>query len=136
MVDNAAGGKDTYILYLNPQLPLLGPIRELSSIRGLTPITEPILGAIEPLLRLVVDMAYTDRTYENAEVHTRFSLITPPDKIIEALRWRARGTARGLDQPALRRADRTGRTVAGGGHEHDHRVGRLVGNAVNTACTA
>jgi hypothetical protein len=51
----------------------------------LTSFTEPILGAVEPLLRLFVDMAYTDRTYANVEVHTPFSLFAPPDRVIEAL---------------------------------------------------
>lgn len=84
-VENGAGGTDTYILYLNPHLPLLGPIRELASALRLTPLTEPLLGAIEPLLRLAIDMAYTDRTYASVDVHTPFSLITPPAKVIEAL---------------------------------------------------
>lgn len=84
-VVNSAGGTDTYILYRNPQLPLLGPIRELSSMLQLTLLTEPFLGAIEPLLRVVVDMGYTDRTYANADVNTPFSLFTPPDRIIKAL---------------------------------------------------
>ncbi|UNB53176.1 PE-PPE domain-containing protein [Mycolicibacterium sp. YH-1] len=84
-VVNSAGGTDTYILYRNQQLPLLGPIRELSSMLQLTLLTEPFLGAIEPLLRVVVDMGYTDRTYANADVNTPFSLFTPPDRIIKAL---------------------------------------------------
>jgi hypothetical protein len=84
-VENSAGGTDTYILYRNPHLPLLGPIRELASILRVTPFIEPLLGAIEPLLRLVVDMAYTDRTYAHADVNTPFSLFTPPDRIIAAL---------------------------------------------------
>ncbi|HET7741450.1 MAG TPA: PE-PPE domain-containing protein, partial [Mycobacterium sp.] len=84
-VVNSAGGTDTYILYRNPHLPLLGPIRELSSMLQLTLLTEPFLGAIEPLLRVVIDMGYTDRTYANADVNTPFSLFTPPDRIIKAL---------------------------------------------------
>lgn len=84
-VVNSEGGTDTYILYRNPHLPLLAPIRELAAALQVTRFTEPLLGAIEPLLRLVVDMGYTDRTYANADVHTRFSFFTPPHKIIEAL---------------------------------------------------
>lgn len=84
-VVNSAGGTDTYILYRNPHLPLLGPIRELSSMLQLSLLTEPFLGAIEPLLRVVIDMGYTDRTYANANVNTPFSLFTPPDRIIKAL---------------------------------------------------
>jgi hypothetical protein len=84
-VVNSEGGTDTYILYRNPHLPLLAPIRELAAALRVTRFTEPLLGAIEPLLRLVVDMGYTDRTYENADVHTRFSFFTPPHKIVEAL---------------------------------------------------
>jgi hypothetical protein len=84
-VVNSAGGTDTYVLYRNAHLPLLGPIREISTNLGLTPLTRPLLAVIEPLLRLVVDMGYTDRTYATAGEHVPFSLITPPGKIIEAL---------------------------------------------------
>ena len=84
-VVNSAGGTDTYVLYRNPHLPLLGPIREVSANLGLTPLTRPLLALIEPLLRLVVDMGYTDRTYATAGEHVPFSLITPPGRIIEAL---------------------------------------------------
>ena len=84
-VVNSAGGTDTYVLYRNAHLPLLGPIREISAHLGLTPLTRPLLAVIEPLLRLVVDMGYTDRTYATAGEHVPFSLITPPGKIIEAL---------------------------------------------------
>lgn len=84
-VVNSAGGTDTYILYRSPHLPLLGPIRELSSMLQLSLLTEPFLGAIEPLLRVLIDMGYTDRTYANANVNTPFSLFTPPDRIIKAL---------------------------------------------------
>lgn len=84
-VVNSAGGTDTYLLYRNAHLPLLGPIREISAKLGLTPLTRPLLAVIEPLLRLVVDMGYTDRTYATAGEHVPFSLITPPGKIIEAL---------------------------------------------------
>ncbi len=33
----------------------------LAAAMGLTPFTEPVLSAVEPLLRVLVDMGYTDR---------------------------------------------------------------------------
>lgn len=83
--DEQNGTTDTYVLVYTPHLALLAPIRIASDALSLTPLTEPVLLAIEPLVRLVVDMGYTDRTYENADVPTRFRFITPPEKIIEAL---------------------------------------------------
>lgn len=85
VVQNSAGGLDTYILVPNPRLPLLGPVRDIAHRLGLTPVTERLLGAIEPLLRVIIDMAYTDREFLNPEVRTPFSMITPPHKIREAL---------------------------------------------------
>jgi hypothetical protein len=84
-VHNTAGGEDTYVLYYNPHLPLLGPVRELAGLVFLTPFTEPVLGAVEPLLRLLVDMGYTDRVNANPATPTPFSFITPTGKILEAL---------------------------------------------------
>jgi hypothetical protein len=84
-VPNGAGGTDTYILVPNPQLPLLGPLRDIAARLGVTPVSERFLGFIEPLLRVIVDMAYTDRLYLNPEVRKPFSLITPPHKVLEAL---------------------------------------------------
>ena len=52
---------------------------------GLTPFTEPVLSAFEPLLRVLVDMGYTDRLNLDPGTPTPFSLITPPHKILEAL---------------------------------------------------
>ena len=83
--DNGAGGHDTYILVYNPHLPLLAPLRQIAALTRLTPLTEPVLGAIEPLLRLVVDMGYTDRINANPAQPTPFSLVTPPKKVLEAL---------------------------------------------------
>ena len=83
--DNGAGGTDTYVMFLAPHLPLFAPIRDLAQSLSLTPIVEPLLGAIEPLVRLAVDAGYTDRTYAHPETPTPFSLVTPPRKIIEAL---------------------------------------------------
>ncbi|MET0453000.1 MAG: PE-PPE domain-containing protein, partial [Mycobacterium sp.] len=77
--DNLAGGKDTYVLYYNPHLPLFGPLRELASVLGLSAFTEPLISAIEPLARIMVDMAYTDRVNANPATATPFSLITPPE---------------------------------------------------------
>jgi hypothetical protein len=84
-VHNTAGGTDTYVLYYNAHLPLLGPVREVAGMVFLTPFTEPVLSAIEPLLRLLVDIGYTDRVNANPATPTPFSFITPPAKIIEAL---------------------------------------------------
>jgi diacyltrehalose acyltransferase len=83
--DNGAGGQDTYILVYNPHLPLLAPVRQIASLTSLTPVTEPVLSAIEPLLRLAVDAGYTDRTNAKPETPTAFSFITPPAKIAEAV---------------------------------------------------
>ncbi len=83
--DNPGGGHDTYVLYYNSQLPLLGPLRELSSMTGTTAFTEPFISAVEPLLRVMVDMAYTDRVNADPTAAVPFSLITPPQKFIEAL---------------------------------------------------
>jgi diacyltrehalose acyltransferase len=85
VVPNSAGGTDTYVLYLNSQLPLFGPVREAAAALSLTRFTEPVLTAIEPLVRLFVDMAYTDRTYANPETPKPFSLITPPAKVVDAV---------------------------------------------------
>ena len=79
------GSTDTYVLYYADHLPLLGPARELSGLIFLTPLTEPVLSAGEPLLRLLIDMSYTDRVNADPARPTPFSLITPPAKILEAL---------------------------------------------------
>lgn len=83
VVTSEAGGTDTYILVRAEHLPLLQPIRDLAAATGATVVVEPFVGAVEPTLRLLVDMGYTDRDYQNADKPTRFSLITPPDRIIE-----------------------------------------------------
>ena len=82
---NGAGGTDTYVLYANPHLPLFGPIRELAARTGTSAVVEPLISAVEPLARVVVDMAYTDRVNANPTAPVRFSLVTPPRKIAEAL---------------------------------------------------
>ena len=84
-VPNGADGNDTYVLIYNPHLPLLAPIREVASAIQLTPLTEPMLAAFEPLLRVMVDAGYTDRENLNPGTPTPFSLITPPATIVDAL---------------------------------------------------
>ena len=83
--DNGAGGTDDYVLYYNPHLPLLGPLRELASLTQTSALIEPVISAIEPLIRVLVDMSYTDRVNANPSAPVPFSLITPPAKIVEAL---------------------------------------------------
>jgi diacyltrehalose acyltransferase len=85
VVKNSAGGFDTYILAPSRHLPLLGPIRDIAARLGVTKVSERLLGAIEPLLRIIVDMAYTDRENLKPGVRKSFSLFTPPHKIVEAL---------------------------------------------------
>lgn len=84
-VSTPGGGNDTYILVKTEHLPLLQPIRDVSTALNTTAFTEPVLGAIEPTLKLGVDMGYTDRDYSDPATPTRFSLITPPKRIAETL---------------------------------------------------
>jgi hypothetical protein len=76
---------DHYVFVPAAHLPLLAPVRQLATALGLTPFTEPLLNAIEPTLRKIVDMGYTDRENLNPEVPVKFSLITPPEKIAGTL---------------------------------------------------
>jgi hypothetical protein len=78
-------GNTTYIFVYNSELPLFAPLRQFGSITMLTPLTEPLLDAFEPLVRLFVDMGYTDRINAHPETPTPFSFITPPAKVVEAL---------------------------------------------------
>jgi hypothetical protein len=82
-VTNSAGGTDTYVFVPADELPLLAPARDVAAATGTTVLTEPVLSAIEPVLRLLVDMGYTDRENLNPEVGVRFSLITPPERILQ-----------------------------------------------------
>ncbi|MGE2716063.1 PE-PPE domain-containing protein [Mycolicibacterium litorale] len=93
-VVNGKGGTDVYVLIRSEHLPLLQPIRDLSALTGTTVFTEPVLRAVEPSLRLLVDMGYTDRDYrtigvdetadyQDADQPTRFSLATPADRVRE-----------------------------------------------------
>jgi hypothetical protein len=84
-VHNNAGGYDTYVLVHSQYLPLLGPLRQAAAAVGMTPFSEPVLSAFEPLLRVLVDMSYTDRLNLDPATPTPFSLITPPEKILQAL---------------------------------------------------
>ncbi|MBU9767085.1 PE-PPE domain-containing protein [Mycobacterium sp. TNTM28] len=85
-VDKPGGGQDTYILVRTEHLPLLQPIRDVSAALNITAITEPLLGAIEPTLKLGVDMGYTDRDYSDPATPTRFRLTTPPERIAETIK--------------------------------------------------
>jgi hypothetical protein len=78
-------GNTTYVFVYNPELPLFAPLKQFASITMLTPLTEPVLDAFEPLVRLFVDMGYTDRINAHPETPTPFSFVTPPAKIVEAL---------------------------------------------------
>jgi hypothetical protein len=84
-VPTSADGYDTYVLVHSKYLPLLGPLRQAAAAVGLTPFSEPVLSAFEPLLRVLVDMSYTDRLNLDPATPTPFSLITPPEKILQAL---------------------------------------------------
>jgi diacyltrehalose acyltransferase len=83
--DNGVGGTDTYVFVTADHLPLFAPVREIAAVVQLTPFTEPVLGSIEPLVRLIVDMGYTDRENLNPQDHVQFSFITPPERILETV---------------------------------------------------
>jgi hypothetical protein len=95
-VHNSAGGYDTYVLVHSQYLPLLGPLRQAAAAVGLTPFSEPVLSAFEPLLRVLVDMSYTDRLNLDPATPTPFSLITPPQKILQSLAAIPGAVAEGL----------------------------------------
>ena len=76
---------ETYVFVHTDHLPLLAPLRQGFAAVGLTPFTEPILGAVEPLIRVGVDMGYTDRLNLDPGTAIEFSFITPQEKIAEAL---------------------------------------------------
>lgn len=96
-VTKDGGGNDTYILVKTEHLPLLRPIRDVSTALHTEAFTEPVLGAIEPTLKLGVDMGYTDRTYAHPDTPTRFSLITPPERIAETLKQLPGAIQQGAD---------------------------------------
>jgi hypothetical protein len=84
-VTNSAGGTDHYVFVKAAHLPLLAPVRQIATALGLTPFTDPILNAIEPTLRKIVDSGYTDRENLNPEVPTQFSLTPPPNQNAKTL---------------------------------------------------
>ncbi|WKG03209.1 PE-PPE domain-containing protein [Mycolicibacterium sp. HK-90] len=96
-VEKPGEGTDTYILVRTEHLPLLQPFRDMSTALNTVAFTEPVLGAIEPTLKLVVDMGYTDRDYSQADTPTRFSLITPPKRIVETIQQLPDALQQGAD---------------------------------------
>ena len=76
---------ETYVFVPTDHLPLLAPLREGFAALGLTPFTEPLLSSVEPLLRVGVDMGYTDRLNLDPGTAVEFSFFTPQAKIAEAL---------------------------------------------------
>ena len=84
-ISTPEGGTDTYILVRTENLPLLQPIRDISQALQTEAFTEPVLDAIEPTLKLLVDMGYTDRDYSDPATPTRFSLFTPRERILDTL---------------------------------------------------
>ncbi|MGK2882087.1 MAG: PE-PPE domain-containing protein [Mycobacterium sp.] len=84
-IENSAEGIDTYVFIPVEQLQILWPIRLIAERVGATPFTEPVLGLIEPTLRVLIDMGYTDRENLHPEQHVPFSLFTPPENVAEAL---------------------------------------------------
>lgn len=91
------GGTDTYVLVKTEHLPLLQPIRDVSKALTTTAFTEPVLGAIEPTLKLGVDMGYTDRDYSDPATPTPFKLITPPKRIVETVKQLPDAVQEGAD---------------------------------------
>lgn len=83
-VANSASGTDTYVLIPVAHLQLLEPLRDIAEQTGTTALVEPFLGAVEPALRVAVDMGYTDRENANPEQLVKFSLLTPAEKWREA----------------------------------------------------
>ena len=80
VIANANGSTSTYYVVHTKQLPLLRPLRALTNLIG----ASFVLDAIEPTLRLFIDMAY-DREASPGAVRT-FSFFTPPKNIIDALK--------------------------------------------------
>ena len=62
---NSKGGTTVITRLPTRQLPLLGPLRELSAVFGLTDLTEPFMKLIEPTLKWGVDLGY-DRTNDES----------------------------------------------------------------------
>jgi hypothetical protein len=62
---NSAGGATIVYRLPSQQLPLLGPVREISSLFGTTGLTEPFVKLVEPTLKWGVDLGY-DRTNDES----------------------------------------------------------------------
>ncbi|HET7665332.1 MAG TPA: PE-PPE domain-containing protein, partial [Mycobacterium sp.] len=84
-VTNSAGGTDTYVFVPAEHLPLFAPVRQFAAVVHMTALTEPVLDGVEPVVRLVVDMGYTDRENLDPETAVTFSLITPPAKVLDTV---------------------------------------------------
>jgi hypothetical protein len=76
-VQNSVGGTDTYVFVPAEHLPLLRQLRDVSALLRTTALTEPVVGAIESTVRVLLGY---DRQNLNPEVPTRFSPFTPPAK--------------------------------------------------------
>ncbi|MGV0664651.1 PE-PPE domain-containing protein [Mycobacteroides chelonae] len=80
VVTNANGSTSTYYVVHTEHLPLLQPLRDLTNPIG----ASFVLDAIEPTLRVFIDMAY-DRETGPGTVKP-FSLFTPSRKIVDAVK--------------------------------------------------
>lgn len=109
-ITKPGGVVDRYILVPNEHLPLFGPLRDIARFLGQSPLAERLIGAVEPLLKVLVDMAYTDRENLNPEVHQPFSLVTPMSRIIDALHAVPGALREGLANLAGARPPATNRT--------------------------
>lgn len=109
-ITKPGGVVDRYILVPNEHLPLFGPLRDIARFLGQSPLAERLIGAVEPLLKVLVDMAYTDRENLNPEVHQPFSLVTPMSRIIDALHAVPGALREGLDNLTGARPPATNRT--------------------------
>ncbi|WP_102142575.1 PE-PPE domain-containing protein [Mycobacterium hubeiense] len=83
-------GNTTYVL-LPQHLPLLYPFHVAASVVGM----ERFVDFAEPALRVLVEMGY-DRTADPSQV-SEFSLITPPEKIAEAVQQLPGAVAEGVE---------------------------------------
>jgi diacyltrehalose acyltransferase len=117
---NDEHGRQTYYLIRAEQLPLLKPIRDVSAALHLSDVTDPVLDAIEPTLRQIVDSAYPDRTTAAPQ---RFSLFAPPRPAPDPA------------GPDMRSGNKvTPRTAAP--PRHDRKAdGRAIADSVRTALT-
>ncbi|MUM19393.1 PE-PPE domain-containing protein [Mycobacterium sp. CBMA271] len=79
VINNTNGTKSTYYVVHTEHLPLLRPLRDLMAPIG----ASFVLDAIEPTLRVFIDMGY-DRVTSPATVKP-FSFFTPPKNIIDGI---------------------------------------------------